>query len=76
MKVHLKRDAFIGGSYYRTKENPNIIPDSLRELLPKDAKIVGENAVAPKKVEPTPSLRDFDTERAAGEAVKKKAEAK
>jgi hypothetical protein len=76
MKVHLKRDAFIGASYYRTKDNPVIIPDALRSELPKDAKIVGEAAVATKKVEPPQTLRDFDGERAAGDAVKKKAEAK
>jgi len=73
MEVLLKRMWF-GPDQKRYRAGVNTLPEGLRDLLPSDAKILGEEQAAvlkaPAKVEPQ-SLRDFDTARAAGEAEDK-----
>jgi hypothetical protein len=40
MKVNFKRDFHYGEGRFRERNNPNEVPNSLAEFLPKDAEIV------------------------------------
>lgn len=77
MKVNLAKDWFDpNGALHRSRHNPVTISDSLRDRLPKGAKIIDK--VIPKvKEEQTSTLRDFDETRTAAKLLDKKiAEAK
>lgn len=61
----------VSGKLYR-KGHTYELPDEMLEYLPKSAVVLDENGKkkkVEKKIEKEPSLKDFDNERAASDAV-------